>query len=148
MIKYFVVLCLSLLLVDLHRCALTQQRKLCIWTLCQLWHSKVVLLQEWFLCIILVYSKKIWTLLEIRQVTGVLLHEWIFFWWTFFFFFWVNYRSDFYSLYIPQVYMQLTISICLIEYFYSLEMCRVIYIGQNKGFPAAFILLHNLSNTK
>ena len=50
-------------------------------------------------------------------------------------------RSDFYSLYIPQVYMQLTISICLIEYFHSLEMCRVIYIGQNKGVPNSFYII-------
>ena len=37
--------------------------------------------------------------------------------------------------------MQLTVSICLIEYFYSLEMCRVIYIGQNKGVPSSFYII-------
>ena len=37
--------------------------------------------------------------------------------------------------------MQLTVSICLIEYFYSLEMCRVIYIDQNKGVPSSFYII-------
>ena len=37
--------------------------------------------------------------------------------------------------------MQLTVFICLIEYFYSLEMCRVIYIGQNKGVPSFFYII-------
>ena len=50
-------------------------------------------------------------------------------------------RSDFYLLYILQVYMQLTVSICLIKYFHSLEMCRVIYIGQNKGVPNSFYII-------
>ena len=46
-------------------------------------------------------------------------------------------RSDFYSLYIPQV----TVSICMIEYFHSLEICRVIYIGQNKRVPNSFYII-------
>ena len=37
--------------------------------------------------------------------------------------------------------MQPTISFCLIEYFYSLEMCRVIYIGQNNGVPSSFYII-------
>ena len=37
--------------------------------------------------------------------------------------------------------MQSTVSFCLIEYFHSLEMCRVIYIGQNKGIPNSFYII-------
>ena len=37
--------------------------------------------------------------------------------------------------------MQPTVSFCLIEYFHSLEMCRVIYIGQNKGVPNSFYII-------
>ena len=154
------MLCLSLLLVDLHRCALTQQRKLCVWALC---HSKIMTQQS---CVVIgvifmyyfgIFLKKldiVWNPISYRSVvTGVILeyskknHSCyrsvvigvIFFLWTFFFF--SIMRSDFYSLYIPQVYMQLTISICLIEYFHSLEMCRVIYIGQNKGVPNSFYII-------
>ena len=36
--------------------------------------------------------------------------------------------------------MQLTVSICLIEYFHSLEMCRVIYIG-HKEVPNSFDII-------
>ena len=37
--------------------------------------------------------------------------------------------------------MQPIISFCLIEYFHSLEMCKVIYISQNKRVPNSFYII-------